>query len=298
MEKIDLHVHTSYSDGALDIESLLKEAKKNKIKTVAITDHETIEGLTGYQKASQKYDIEIIPGIEMNVSHPGMHVLGYGIKDFRKVESVFENIKIKNEQVVFDTIRLLQKNGYDIDEYDVVTAAQEYYDYKKQKLENNSDIFRFNKKFILTKTDVAKTLVNLGYSRNIDDSYKKLIGPNTKNYIRTDKIDTRDAIGLVIDSGGTAVLAHPMTVNIRHTNLINVCKQLETYGLEGIEAYGPRFSDKQKESYISIAKYFGFLMTAGTDFHNPGHTLGIAVPNSVVYNLNNNIKRKNLTRQV
>lgn len=296
MEKIDLHVHTSYSDGALDIESLLKEVKDKKIKTVAITDHETIEGLTGYQKAVEKYNVEIIPGIEMNVSHPGMHVLGYGLKDFRKIEKVFENIKIKNEQVVFDTIKILQQNGYDIDEFDVVSAAQEYYDYKKTRLENNSNIFRYNKKFIMTKTDVAKTLVNLGYARNIDDSYKRFIGPNTKNYIRTDKIDTREAIELVIECGGVPVLAHPMTVNIRHTNLIEVCKKLESYGLEGIETYGPRFSDKQTQNYISLAKYFKFLMTAGTDFHNPHQTLGISVPPSIVYNLNNSINRKTLIK--
>jgi len=290
MEKIDLHLHTTYSDGALDIEALLCEAKRKKLKTVAITDHETIYGLAGYEKAKNKYNMEIIPGIEMNVSYPGMHILGYGINDFKRVENVFDNIKIKNEQVVYDTIRLLQKNGIFIELDDVIDTTKEYHQKKKEILEVNSSIFKYDKKFILTKTDIARTLVKLGYVKNVDDAYKRLIGSNTVNYIRTDKIDTRGAIELVLECGGVPVLAHPMTVNIRHTNLNTVCKQLKDYGLEGIEALGPRFKRKQIEQYTILAKKLKLLTTAGSDFHTPGQVMGLSVSPKIVYSLKNSIK--------
>ena len=292
MKKIDLHVHTTYSDGALDIATLLNVVKRRKIKTVSITDHETIIGLTGYKEARKQYNLDIIPGIEMNVDYPGMHILGYGVEDFEKVENVFDSIKKENEQVVYDTIKLLQKNGVFISLEDVNLAAKNYHDSRKKVIEVNSSIFKYNKKFILTKTDIARALVNLKYCRDIDDAYKKYIGSSCKNYIRTDKILTRDAIELISSCGGVCVLAHPMTANVKHTDLTSVCRKLKDYGLIGIEAYGARFNNKQTNSYLNIAKKLKLVVTAGSDFHRDGQILGIDANPSIVYKLRRYIKQK------
>lgn len=295
MEKIDLHLHTTYSDGSLDIANLLKEVKKRNIKTVAIADHETIIGLEGYKKVT---DIKIIPAIEMNVSLSGAHILGYGMDNLKKIEDEFDKIKRNNENIVFDIIKLLKKDNIKIDEYDVIESTLEYHNKKKEQLENNSNIFRYNKEFIVVKTDIARTLVELGITKTIDESYKRFLGPQGKYFIKTEKIKTRDAIELIDSCNGVTVLAHPMTVNTKKESLASLCKELKGYGLSGIEVKGNKFrySESQTNTYISLARKWGFIETVGSDFHRIGQQLGIEVSPKIVANLEAKIKELKLIK--
>lgn len=296
MEKIDLHLHTTYSDGDLDIATLLKEVKRRNIKTIAISDHETILGLNGYEKACLKYGIKIIPAIEMNVSLSGAHILGYGMDDFYKIESEFDKIRKENENIVFDIINLLKKDGIKIDESDVIESTLEYHKNKKNIVEVNSDIFKYIKEFIVVKTDIARTMMELGITSSIDESYRKYLGPNGKYFIRTKKIDTKDAIELIRSCNGVSVLAHPMTVNTRKESLVNLCKELKSFGLSGMEVNGPRYSKKQTENYISIARKIGFIETVGSDFHRYDQSMGIEASPKIVYNLEQKIKELKLNK--
>lgn len=296
MEKIDLHLHTTYSDGALDITTLLHEVKKRNIKTIAISDHETILGLNGYDKACLEYGIKIIPAIEMNVSLSGAHILGYGMDNFHKIESEFDKIRKNNENIVFDIISLLKKDNVKIDEYDVIESTLEYHKNKKNVVETNSNIFKYRKDFIVVKTDIARTMMELGITSSIDEAYRKYLGPNGKYFIKTKKINTRDAIELIRSCNGVTVLAHPMTVNTRKESLVNLCKELKSYGLSGIEVDGPRYSNKQTENYISIAKKIGFIETVGSDFHRYDQSMGINASSKIVYNLEQKIKELKLNK--
>ncbi len=295
MEKIDLHLHTTYSDGALDIFSLLTEVRKRNIKTVAIADHETIMGLNGYKKIN---DIKIIPAIEMNVSLSGAHILGYGMDNFKKIEEEFDKIRRNNENIVFDIIKLLKKDNFKIDEYDVIESTLEYHRLKKEMVENNSNIFRYDKEFIVVKTDIARTLMELGITKSIDESYKRFLGPSGKYFIRTEKIKTRDAIDLIDSCNGITVLAHPMTVNTRKNSLVNLCKELKEYGLSGIEVNGNtfRYSENQTNTYVAIARKLGFIETVGSDFHRMGQQMGIDASPKIVANLEAKIKELKLIK--
>lgn len=298
MEKIDLHTHTTYSDGSLDIASLLKEAKKRNIKTISIADHETINGLIGYKKAIEEYKIKIIPAIEMNVSLSGAHILGYGIKDIKKVENTFDQIKINNENIVYDIIKYLKNDRIPIDENDVVQSTIEYHKKKKEIVENNSDIFKYQKEFIILKTDVARTMVELGIVKDINEAYQKYLNNSSKKYcIKTKKIETKDAIELIDTCGGITVLAHPMTVRIKRDSLINICKRLKSYGLSGIETNGNRYLKKQTEYYKQIAKQLKFIETVGSDFHRIEQNMGIEASPKIVSNLEQKIKEKTLIKR-
>lgn len=299
MERIDLHTHTTYSDGALDISSLLNEAKKRNVKTISIADHETIIGLNGYEKAMKELNIKIIPAIEMNVSLSGAHILGYGVTDFKKVENTFNQIKINNENIVYDIIKYLRKDGIHICENDVIQSTLEYHKNKKEKVENNSSIFKYQKEFVLVKTDIARAMVELKIVPTINDAYRKYLNNNQKKYcIKTTKIKTKDAIELINDNNGIAVLAHPMTVNTRKQSLNNICKELKNYGLSGIEVDGNRYSFVQSECYKNIAKQLKFLETVGSDFHRMDQNMGIMASNKIVSNLEQTIKEKKLIKSV
>lgn len=295
MERIDLHMHSTFSDGALDIGNLLKEVRKRNIGVVSVADHETIIGLTGYEKAMKEYDLKIIPAIEMNVSLSGAHILGYGVSNFKMVEDAFDKIKVNNENIVFDIIKFLKKDGVMIDEYDVVESTMEYHNKKKLIVEGNSDIFKYQKKFIILKTDIARTMVELGIVSSIDDAYRRYLNNDSKKYcIKTNKISTKDAIELIDRSGGITVLAHPMTVNTRKYSLINICKDLKRIGLSGIEVDGNRYSEKQTEYYKNIAAKLNFIQTVGSDFHRMDQNMGFLCSSRVVNNLEKKIKEKRL----
>lgn len=299
MEKIDLHMHTTYSDGSLDITSLLLEVKKNKIKTISIADHETIIGLTGYEKAIQKYNIKIIPAIEMNVSLSGAHIVGYAPSNFNKIEQAFDNIKINNENIVYDIIKYLKKDNIPIDEYDVIESTLEYHKNKKNIIEGNSNIFKYQKDLIIQKKDIARTMVELKIVPTENDAYRRYLNRDGKRYcIKTKKISTKDAIELIDKYGGITSLAHPMTVNTKKESLINLCKELKHYGLSGIEVNGNRYSEKQTEYYKSIAKSLNLIETVGSDFHNINQNMGILASGTIVSNLEQKIKEKRLIKSV
>lgn len=295
MEKIDLHVHSTYSDGVLDIANLLNEAKKRNVKTIAIADHETVIGLEGYKRIN---DIKIIPAIEMNVKLSGAHILGYGMDNFKKIEDEFDKIKKNNENIVFDIIKLLEKDNIKIDENDVIESTFEFHKKKKEQVESNSNVFKYNKNIIIVKTDIARTLMELGITKSIDESYKRYLGPQGKYFIKTEKIDTRTAIELIDSCNGITVLAHPMTVNTKKNNLVNICKELAEYGLSGIEVNGNRrrYSENQTNNYIAIAKKLKFIETVGSDFHRIDQQMGIDSSPKIVANLEAKIKELKITK--
>ena len=299
MEKIDLHLHTTYSDGNLDITSLILEAKRRKIKTIAITDHETIIGLNGYKKAIKKYGINIIPAIEMNVALSGVHILGYGIENLSKIEKNFDDLKIENENIVYDIIKYLKKDGIKIDESDVTQNTMEYHQNKKDIIENNNDIFKYKKEFVIVKNDIARTMKDLGIVTSIDEAYKLYLSRNGKKYcIKTKKINVRDAIELIDSCGGVTSLAHPMTVKTKKESLISICKKLKSYGLSGIEVDGNRFSNNQVMQYKNIAENLNLIETVGSDFHRIDQKMGMFVSNKIVDNLEQKIKEIKLIKHL
>ena len=235
----------------------------------------------------------------MNVTLSGTHILGYGIEDLNKVEKAFDDIRIENENVVYDIIKYLKKDGVKIDESDVTQNTMEYHQNKKNIVEINNDIFKYQKEFVIAKNDVARTMRDLKIVESVNEAYNLYLNRDGKKYcIKTKKIDVRDAIELIDSCGGATSLAHPMTVRTKKESLINICKELKSYGLSGIEVDGNRFSNKQRIQYRNIAESLNLIETIGSDFHRLDQEMGMFVSNKIVDNLEQKIKEMKLIKHL
>lgn len=309
MKKIDLHVHTNYSDGQLNIFDIFELAKRDGVKSLAITDHDTIINLTNVEDIARLFDIEFFKGIEISVGYPyNMHILGYGIIDAEKVEEYIRTVKHKNIQICEDVINLLQQEGYEISLEEVYAdierrKIQNYINYRvvAQKCrEHNIPVSSYMKirEEMLDKRAIAKLLVKKGYARGNKEVYDGIMGRGCKCYIPINKISARNAINLIISSGGVAVLAHPNTIEVENQEqLKELIVYLTSLGLRGIETINMSKFDQSATEYLNhIAEKNRLIVTAGTDFHSTsinGHDLGVEVKSGIIDLLKTEIKKAN-----
>lgn len=275
MEKIDLHIHTNFSDGNLSIQEIIDIAKQNDCHKISITDHEVIND---YSSLTIKNDIEIINGIEFNTSEKGMHILGYGIIDIERVRKKMYNLHKENENVSYQLIEKLAKLGIDI-------SSKKVFEYL---LSNNI------KCDFLDKRHIVKYLIDYGYTKDVFDTYSNLIGRGTDLYIPLKKIMPVDIIELINKCGGVAVLAHPYTLSLSEKQLLLKIKELVEYGLEGIEIINGKLPKENILQYKTIANQLKLLCTVGSDFHsNKKQDIGIECEEYIYNDLIEKIKIKN-----
>lgn len=271
MKKVDLHVHTKYSDGILFLEEILDAAKKNNIIELSITDHDTIINLKNYYDLKKKYGISIIPGVEISTNKRGMHILGYDIIEFDKIEKVMYNLKKANEEKNIETIEILCKLGLDID-------------YERVKKMSALDV--------ITYRDIVKYIVKKGYVDKPHDVYKKYIGKGAPAYVPSIMLDPKEVIELILNSNGIPVLAHPFLID-SNVSLKEEIINLINYGLEGIETLQPNMTEKQMLEYEYYTKKYNLIKTVGSDFHDYRYSnLGIAVDDSYLDKFHNKIIKK------
>lgn len=250
MSKIDLHLHTNLSDGLLSPENVIILAKKNGCQTIAITDHELCEN---YELLSQKYDINIISGIEFNTSISNLHLLGYGIIDFDKMNAEMLSLRKLNEVICIEVIERLRKDGIEVS----IKQLKDYLD----SINLDSQI--------LDKRKLVKYLIHMGYSSTIVETYQKLIGKGQKYYVPNIKLSPKEIIELVKSCGGKTVLAHPNTITKDNKMLLSIVDELKSLGLFGMEVKNDKMKLTQTEFYQIIAHRNELLETFGSDFHNP-----------------------------
>lgn len=257
MIKVDLHTHSKFSDGALTVHELMELAIKNHVQEIAITDHETIDNIQNYRELEKRYAVKIIPGIEIPTNMKGLHILGYGIKKFERMQSFVDDFKVINRQRTEKTIELLQGDGIDI---------------SVGKIE---EIAASN---VITKRDIVQYMVLKGYASTTYEVYKNFIGRGNKAYVPLHKIPYEEVITIIKECGGISVIAHPHSLP-KNTDFQYIIPHMKRYGLVGIETYTIRHTFEERRFFGSIAKSFDLFETAGTDFHNisEGNMLGIEV---------------------
>ena len=276
MEKlIDMHMHTTYSDGELSPDELINLAIEKNIQTMAITDHDTIEGIKRVDKS--KYpDIEIINGIELSAKFDigQMHILGYDID----LESEILNNKmteLKNNSIdsLLSTMEQI-KRDYGI--------RFSYEDIKKM----------INSSHNLNRVDLAKLCVKYGYADNVQDAFDKYLRrarKEVKKYIKG--LEYQDCIELILNSGGIPVLAHPKSLKLNKEDFLILLEDMINCGLQGIEVYHSSHSKEEMDLYLKIAEEYNLLISGGSDYHGP-----IAKPDiEIGTGENNNLKIKKLS---
>lgn len=250
MSKVDLHLHTNLSDGLISPEEVVVKAKNSDCKIISITDHEL---LNEYDVLADKYDIDIISGLEFNTSISNLHLLGYAVKNFELVDEVMQDLRMKNEMVCLEVIELLRKDGF------VISVEL----IKRYLQEINLDYT------ILDKRKLVKYLMHMGYSNSIVGTYETLIGKKQKYYVPNEKLSPEEIINLIDKSGGYAVLAHPSTVTRDKDVFLKILNKLKEIGLFGIEVVNEKMKLCETEYYQSLAQKYNLLETYGSDFHNP-----------------------------
>lgn len=281
MEKlIDMHTHTNYSDGELSPEELINLAIKRNIGTMAITDHDTIEGIKHIDK-SKYNNIKIINGIELSAKVPKgrMHILGYNIDlNNKELNDKMSELKDNSINSVLSLYEQLKKD------YDIRFA---YSDIKELVNANHN----------LGRPDLAKLLVKYRYVDNVNDAFEKYLN-NSYSKIRGNNkgLQYQECIKLIKDSGGIPVLAHPKTLELNNKEFLMLLKNMLKEGLEGIEVYHSIHSKEEMDYYLKIANEYNLLISGGSDYHGklvkPDIELGTGKSNNL------NIKKLTLLNKI
>ena len=276
---IDLHVHTTMSDGTLTPRQVVQLAKEKGLKAIAITDHDNTSGIQEALEAGDELGLEIIPGVEISAAYNfgTLHILGYFI-DYNHGELTTKCEWLRSERAnrISKILNKLKEQGILISEDDVNDESK-----------GNSP----------GKPHVANLIHKKGHTKSYQEAFDKYLDKGTSTYVPKVKLDPEDAIRLIQNAGGVAAIAHPHSLNIQDSDrLYDVIKSFSLMGVKAIEVYYPLHTAEQTQLYLSIAEKLNLLVTGGTDFHGsnkPGVALGV-IPgmNHIPYDIITNIKNR------
>lgn len=264
---IDLHVHSTNSDGTKTPSELLNLAKEKGIHTLAITDHDNIEG--SKKAMTEKVEgVTIYSGVELNakVDKGQMHILGYNFDlNNETLNKRLKDLKENSKHNILLYVNQL-KNDFNI------VLPQEDID---EILNREGNIGR---------PLLALLLVKYGYCESLSDAFKEYLDDSKVRYMKM-WIDKEECIKLINDAGGIAVLAHPFTLKLTNEELREEIKYLVSVGLKGIEIVHSRGTEEERKFYRELAKEFNLITTGGTDYHGPevkpNIELGTGINNNV-----------------
>ena len=248
MAAVDLHSHTTASDGTLAPRDLVALAARHGVRVLAVTDHDSTEGLAEAQAAAATHrDLTIVPGIEINCDVEGaeIHVLGY----FLEVEAGWfqEFLREQRAERAARVHRILAK----LAELGMFIEASEVFDLVKEGSAG--------------RPHVAQAMVHRGYVRTVREAFDRYLRTGGPASVPRRKLTPEDAVAVIRRARGVPVLAHPGLAN--RDAMVGA---LVDAGLQGIESYYPEHSAGQTESYLALCRHHGLIATGGSDFHGPG----------------------------
>jgi hypothetical protein len=241
--KIDLHTHSSASDGTLSPSDLVREALKNSVGVLGLTDHDTLAGLEEARRASLELGIELVPGIEFSteVGMSEVHILGYCLDQSRNLNSLLPRLKKFRLDRVHLIIRKLQDLGIRLEKDEVLKQAKEG---------------------VYGRPQVAMALLRRGLVSSVEEAFEKYLGMGKPAYVPHFKISPWEAIGLIREARGIPVYAHP-GVSARDDLITSFIKA----GLLGLEVFYPEHDQRATARYLRLARQFSLLVTGGSDYH-------------------------------
>lgn len=250
MPAIDLHTHSTASDGTFSPSELIEEAKKAGLTAIALTDHDTMSGLPEALEAGVKKGIEVIPGCELSVhTETGvLHIVGLWVDSYsetliRAFNEIQDRRKGRNEQMVAK----LRKLGFDITLEDVEEQAGG----------------------TVGRPHMARIMVARKYVKNFNDAFNNYLGKQGKAYVPKDNISPEQAFDLLRSTDATPILAHPYLISTDEQVLESEVCRLKELGLEGIEVYYSSHTIQRTGFCRQLARKYGLQCSGGSDFH--GH---------------------------
>lgn len=249
MKRIDLHTHSTASDGSCTPTEVMEAAVNAGLAAVALTDHDTMQGVPEAMEAAEKLDIECIPGIELSAVYGDreVHIVGLFLDPrdsvlAKRLDSFRQIRKQRNLRM----IEKMQAAGVDI--------TME----KVRDLEGDA---------VITRANLARYLVHVGYAVSIKEAFDKYLSPGLPFYVPKTGVTPEDAVRAIRDGGGTAILAHPLLYDFTPAQLDTCIELLKNYGLQGIETYYSTYSPADERNMKRLADRHGLLWSGGSDFH-------------------------------
>ena len=249
---IDLHTHSTASDGTYTPAEVAKLASTIGLSAIALTDHDTIDGLQEFQETGRKVGLETIPGIEFAAlwpkhHRPEIHIVGLGFDPshpllLERMKDIKESRDIRNQKMC----EKLSSIGLHITIDEVNANA-------------GGDI--------ITRAHFANVLLQKGYIRKKEDAFSRYISPGLPGYAEREFLTPELCIRTIKEAGGAAVLAHPTLYNLSAEQIEELCAELKDYGLDGIECQYSTYSPQETRMITAIAEKYGLLPSGGSDFH-------------------------------
>lgn len=249
MSRIDLHLHTTHSDGSFSPAEILRFAHNAGVSALAITDHDIVSGIPDAIGAGTELGIEIIPGVEISscVGKSELHILGYCIdwhdpELTRRLAALRESRHTRNPQI----IERLRSLGLDVTYEEVRTLA-------------GTDS--------VGRPHIARLLMDKKYVTSAKDAFDRYLAEGRPAYVARELPKPAEAIAWIRAAGGVAVLAHPTWANVPGEGLNTLLTTLKAEGLGGIEVHYSTHTKRQTTEYLDLAKRLNMLVTGGSDFH-------------------------------
>ena len=277
--KIDLHTHSTASDGTLAPTTLAKAAKEAGLCALALTDHDTIGGIVEFYSACANEGIEGIAGVEISADYTKeMHIVGLFVdihdRALNEKLSVLKNGReVRNREM----LRLINQHGFDISEDDILSQKD------GATLLNTG------------RAHIARAMVEKGYVENTSEAFSKYLKKGRPCYVKRITCSPEESIKIIKESGGIAILAHPIYITQEYDKLYALLAALKEYGLDGTECYYNCYDRQFSQDCTDICKKLGLLMSGGSDFHGsnkPSVHLGHVSTGFVPYRLLLNMKLK------
>lgn len=249
MKKIDLHVHSTASDGTLSPSELVETATLADLSAFALTDHDTVDGISEAKAAAAKASVELIPGVELSTEYKEkeVHMVGLFLEEtnpklLTHLASFRDNRDNRNQKMY----QKLREEGFDITE------------------EALRDMFP---DAVLTRAHIARFLLEKGYIKSISEAFEKYIGDGCRCYVAREKITPQESIGLIHEAGGIAILAHPILYHMSDARLRELIVDCKACGLDGIEALYSTYQPGDERYIRRLAEEYDLKLSGGSDFH-------------------------------
>ncbi|MCX7830749.1 MAG: PHP domain-containing protein [Acidobacteria bacterium] len=246
---IDLHTHSTFSDGTLTPSQLIDFAISQGITHLALTDHDTVKGIEEAEIYARNKKIKFVGGVEVSAEfkEKTMHILGYNIG--HKSESLNKKLEIlrqaredRNPKIV----EKLNQKGFDITYEEVVKEAEGK---------------------VVGRPHFSMVMLKKGYVKSTQEAFDKYLAKGACCYVDKFRFEPEEAVRMILEDGGIPVLAHPLSLKMNYDEIKEVLKSLKDKGLEGVECFYRNHTEEDEKNLVEIAKELQLIVTGGSDFH-------------------------------
>lgn len=261
-----MHCHTTASDGIRTPSGLIDFAISEGVEVIAITDHDTVAGVSEALSYARSVQFRVIPGIEFSIDYPGgsFHLLGFNVDHtYKPMLDKLSHLQNVRDTRIYRIIDDLALHGIKIPVEEVLEESQGG---------------------TMGRPHVARVLVKHGYAPTVNDVFKRFLVKGKPGYIKKEKILLDDAIELIRSAGGQSIIAHPVSLGFKgFDEFEEILKSFISKGVEGIEAYSSMHTNSEVAEFLKLADKYSLLVSGGSDYHgDKGEKIGYYMPDKLI----------------